>query len=292
MQSYWLQAKEASFEAFLADQLVRSLDCAPWVNRLANEQEVGRLCQIQATAEMREWFLPLYRKIENFLLTTVEMNLPEGKEGITDLVYDRQFGWIGILREHEIFLGKMVLDAVGKFAVGPRTYFSGHQLLRGAHPVSFGAFCSVAEGLYLNSTPDFHSIKTVSTYGFHQEPRDPGNTWNMDYRFCEMEEAPVGISVGHAVWIGRDVRIFHGAEIGNGCVVAERSLVRGHLEPYGIYAGVPAKLKRRRFSDRTIAELEEIRWWEWPPERIKRNKAFFEVDLTYYDGSMLDLIQP
>ena len=141
------------------------------------------------------------------------------------------------LREHEIFLGKLVLDEVGKFAVGPRTYFSGHQTIKGEHPVVFGAFCSVAEGLYLNSTPDFHAMKTPSTYEFHAEPRDPANTWNMGFRNAETEAAPSGIVVGHAVWIGRNARVFHGAEIGNGCVVAEGSLVRGKLEAYGVLCG-------------------------------------------------------
>lgn len=290
MIPFWLEFKGASFEAFLADQLVRSLDCAPWVNRLATADEIKGFCNITATSTSRGWYRSLFRKIEEFLLATVQVNLPSGHEPISDVVYHRRFGWIGILREDEIFLGKLVLDEVGKFVVGPRTYFSGHQTIKGEHPVVFGAFCSVAEGLYLNSTPDFHAMKTPSTYEFHAEPRDPANTWNMGYRNVETEAAPSGIIVGHAVWIGRNVRIFHGVEIGNGCVVAEGSLVRGELEAYGVYAGVPAKLKRLRFSEKVITALEEIQWWNWSPERIKRNKHFFETDLTAFDGDVKGLI--
>lgn len=291
MTPFWLEFKGASFEAFLADQLVRSLDCAPWINQISTEDEIKGLGNAVISQSARGWFRSLHRKIEDFLLQNVQVNLPGGHEPISDVLYHRRFGWIGILREHEIFLGKIALDDVGKLAVGPRTYFSGHQTFKGAHPITFGAFCSVAEGLYLNSTPDFHAMKTVSTYEFHNEPRDPANTWNMGYRNFETEAAPTGITVGHAVWIGRNARIFHGAEIGNGCVIAENSLVRGKLEPYGVYAGVPAKLKRKRFSDAIIAELEEIQWWNWTPERIKRNKDFFEKDLTQYGGKVKDLIR-
>jgi carbonic anhydrase/acetyltransferase-like protein (isoleucine patch superfamily) len=88
------------------------------------------------------------------------------------------------------------------------------------------------------------------------------------------------------------VRIFHGVEIGNGCAVAEGSLVRGKLEAYGLYAGVPARLKRLRFPEKTIRALEEIQWWHWPADRIKRNKAFFETDLTTFDGTLSNLVQP
>ncbi len=292
MESYWIEHKGASFEAFLSDQLVRSLDCAAWVNRLASVDEVKNYGNSVANATTRGFFRGVFRKIEEFLLATVRVNLPGGPEPVSDMVYHRRFGWIGILREHEIFLGKLVLDDVGSLAVGPRTYFSGHQIFKGEHPVSFGAFCSVAEGLYLNSTPDFHAMKGPSTYEFHNEPRDPADTWNMGYKNAETEAAPTGISVGHAVWIGRNVRIFHGVEVGNGCVIAEGSLVRGKLEPYGVYAGVPAKLKRVRFSEKVISGLEEVQWWNWAPERIKRNKAFFESDLTDQGQSGLDRIVP
>jgi acetyltransferase-like isoleucine patch superfamily enzyme len=55
-----------------------------------------------------------------------------------------------------------------------------------------------------------------------------------------------GIRIGDDVWLGAGVRVLDGAQIGNGCVVAAGAVVRGTLEPYGIYAGVPARLIRHR----------------------------------------------
>lgn len=48
-----------------------------------------------------------------------------------------------------------------------------------------------------------------------------------------------GITIGDDVWIGANCVILDGAVIGEGCVIAAASLVRGKLEPYGIYGGNP-----------------------------------------------------
>lgn len=50
-----------------------------------------------------------------------------------------------------------------------------------------------------------------------------------------------GIVIQDDVWLGANVVVLDGAVIGKGCVVAAGSVVRGRLEPYSIYAGVPAK---------------------------------------------------
>jgi acetyltransferase-like isoleucine patch superfamily enzyme len=50
-----------------------------------------------------------------------------------------------------------------------------------------------------------------------------------------------GIVIEDDVWLGANVVVLDGARIGKGSVVAAGSVVRGELEPYGIYAGAPAK---------------------------------------------------
>lgn len=49
-----------------------------------------------------------------------------------------------------------------------------------------------------------------------------------------------GIVIEDDVWLGANVVVLDGAYIAKGCVIAAGAVVRGKLEPYGIYAGVPA----------------------------------------------------
>lgn len=43
------------------------------------------------------------------------------------------------------------------------------------------------------------------------------------------------------------------------------------VPPYGIVAGNPATLIRRRFDNEQIEVLLRIRWWDWPIEKIRAN---------------------
>ena len=49
------------------------------------------------------------------------------------------------------------------------------------------------------------------------------------------------IVVEDDVWIGTGAVILKGTHISTGCVIAANSVVKGNLEPYSIYGGVPAK---------------------------------------------------
>lgn len=48
-----------------------------------------------------------------------------------------------------------------------------------------------------------------------------------------------GIVIGDDVWIGANCVLLDGSVVPDGCVIGAGSLVRGVLEPYGIYAGNP-----------------------------------------------------
>ena len=54
------------------------------------------------------------------------------------------------------------------------------------------------------------------------------------------------IIIGNDVWIGYGAQIMAGVSIADGCVIAAGAVVTHDTEPYGVYAGVPA----RRIKDR------------------------------------------
>ena len=59
-------------------------------------------------------------------------------------------------------------------------------------------------------------------------------------------ETTKGIKIGADVWIGVNSNILDGSNIADGCVIGAGSLVKGPLEPYGVYVGSPV----RKISER------------------------------------------
>lgn len=55
-----------------------------------------------------------------------------------------------------------------------------------------------------------------------------------------------GIVIADDVWIGANCVLLDGTVIGQGAVIAAGSVVRGNVEPYAIYAGVPATRRSQR----------------------------------------------
>ena len=79
------------------------------------------------------------------------------------------------------------------------------------------------------------------------------------------------ITIGNDVWIGYEAVILSGVTIGDGAIIGTRAVVTKDIPPYTIVGGVPAKPIRRRFDEETVARLEELRWWDWEEEKIRRN---------------------
>ena len=64
--------------------------------------------------------------------------------------------------------------------------------------------------------------------------------------------------------------ILSGVTIGDGAVVGVRAVVTKDVPAYGIVAGNPARLVRKRFDESTIERLLGIAWWTWDDRKIER----------------------
>lgn len=62
-----------------------------------------------------------------------------------------------------------------------------------------------------------------------------------------------------------------GVKVGDGAIVAAKSVVVSDVPPYTIFGGNPAKCIRQRFDDEVIQSLLEVAWWNWNIEKITRN---------------------
>lgn len=129
-----------------------------------------------------------------------------------------------------------------------------------------GKFCSIACGAKFIFTGANHSLKSLSTYPFPIFFEE----WDLDVKnITDAWDNKGNIIIGNDVWIGYEAVILSGVTIGDGAVIGTHAVVTKDVPPYTIVGGVPAKPIRRRFDDATIAKLLELKWWDWPEERIK-----------------------
>lgn len=89
-----------------------------------------------------------------------------------------------------------------------------------------------------------------------------------EFKFLD-EENRVSVEIGNDVWIGADVKIMEGVTIGDGAVIASGALVTKDVPPYEIWAGIPATKKSDRFSDDIKKELLNLKWWNYPTDKLK-----------------------
>lgn len=78
------------------------------------------------------------------------------------------------------------------------------------------------------------------------------------------------IVIGNDVWIGYEALIMADVHIGDGAVIGARAVVTKDVPPYTIVGGVPAREIRKRFAPDVIARLLELKWWDWPMAKIRK----------------------
>jgi virginiamycin A acetyltransferase len=130
-----------------------------------------------------------------------------------------------------------------------------------------GKFCALATGTKFIMNGANHKMTGFSTYPFQIF----GNGW--EKVMPRSGELPYkgDTLVGNDVWIGYDATIMPGVKIGDGAIIAAKSVVVGDVAPYTIVGGNPAKSIRQRFNDETIVALLTVAWWNWEIEKITRN---------------------
>lgn len=119
-----------------------------------------------------------------------------------------------------------------------------------------GKFCQIAAGVEFMMNDANHQMNAVSTFPFYTL-----EGWDMDAPAPSDMPFKGDTVVGNDVWIGQNAVILPGAKIGDGAIIGANSVVGGHVAPYSIVAGNPAKLIRKRFDDELIDLLLRFEWW-------------------------------
>lgn len=184
------------------------------------------------------------------------------RSGDRDTVYLR-----GVISNPQISVGDYTI--YNDFTADPARFEQNNVLYH--YPINrdrliIGKFCSIACGAKFIFNSANHTLRSLATYTFplfYEEwgldKQDVANAW----------DNKGDIVIGNDVWIGYEAVILAGVKVGDGAIVGARAVVTKDVAPYAIVGGVPAREIRRRFEQDAINRLLQLRWWDWPYEKIK-----------------------
>lgn len=130
-----------------------------------------------------------------------------------------------------------------------------------------GKFCALARGVKFIMNGANHKMSGFSTYPFYIF----GGGW--EQHMPQPGELPYkgDTVIGNDVWLGYDSLVMPGVTIGDGAIIAARSVVVSDIPAYAIVGGNPARVLRERFAPELAQELQALAWWDWPADKVTRN---------------------
>lgn len=181
------------------------------------------------------------------------------------------------------------LPAVYDASISDQSKFEGPLYINGSiiygSRLEVGAFCSIAGAKFGNTTIGrYCAFGEQVAIGQHEHPTDwltssrishvPNmHDWQnilarhrperSDFKRTPFKTSNPTTEIGNDVWIGYGAYVKAGVKIGDGAIVAARSVVVRDVPAYSIVAGVPAKVIKMRFSDEIIELARKVRWWDY-----------------------------
>ncbi|MCG6558781.1 CatB-related O-acetyltransferase [Ruegeria sp. 1NDH52C] len=141
-----------------------------------------------------------------------------------------------------------------------------------AETLTLGRFCQIAHGVRFITASANHAQNGITCFPFPVFDPAQMTSYQPDRR---------DTVIGHDVWIGYGAMILPGARIGNGAIIGAGAVVRGTVPAYAVVTGNPGQVIRFRFGPDTIARLQSLAWWDWPPDLIARAEpALLSGDLA------------
>lgn len=165
------------------------------------------------------------------------------------------------------FEGANGISAYSKFKgkMGYGSYMSENCAIYG----NIGRFCSIAQNVRCSTGKHPIGRPFVSCHPMFYSTRCQNGTTFADKNYFDEEAKPVVI--GNDCWIGMNVLLRDGVNIGDGAVVYAGAVVTKDVPPYAIVAGVPAKVVKYRYDENTIEFLLRDRWFDKQVDWMKNH---------------------
>lgn len=123
-----------------------------------------------------------------------------------------------------------------------------------------------AECLQVRTGNHFQKIGRFYRSVTEQEKKESGKIFDKD------------VIVNEDVWIGCNVTLLSGVNVGRGAIVAAGAVVNKDIPPYAIAGGVPAKVIKFKWSIEQILEHEAILY----PKEERLSREFLEKTINQY----------
>lgn len=135
--------------------------------------------------------------------------------------------------------------------------------------VIIGKFCCISWNVCLYGGSS-HNYLAPSMYTAYHWKHIFGNTKDVT---TEKKKS----IIGNDVWIGNGAIIINAVSIGDGSIIGAGTVVTKDVPPYSVVVGVPGKVIKKRFDDKTIERLLDIKWWDWPHDIISQHEEILRI---------------
>ena len=129
-------------------------------------------------------------------------------------------------------------------SIGDDVFMGSNALLMATHLSHITIGSKVMFGPKVSLIAGNHSTHILGKYMFDYKESD------------KLPEDDLPIVISDDVWIGAGAIILSGVNVGRGAIVAAGSVVNKNVPPYAIVGGIPAKVIKYRWDEKTI-ELHE-----------------------------------
>lgn len=156
---------------------------------------------------------------------------------------------------------------VNKVCIGDMTYVAQRSRLFNC---AVGKYCSIGPDARIGL--GIHPTTYLSTHpAFYCKIKKAGMSFVKKDKFVQSKR----VVIGNDVWVGSNVIVYDGINIGNGSIIAANSVVNVDVPPYAICGGVPCKIIKFRFEKNIISTLENLKWWDLSFDQLRIKADLF-----------------